>query len=176
MLNQSMLWKMHNDKIMRMIKESLAKEGTSEDDNSYNVGNFLSKEYGENYAVWAWKGDYLNLGAGAELGMYSSKSGILGLVDVSSPSKDHLLVDTRLSMDMTMYLEYEGKEIASYEKKHWWITSFNPYYPDVNVNNLKAYYTMDFKDNKGLYNVFKEKWGGRLDTLHFNNYKVSFEV
>lgn len=71
---------------------------------------------GENYAVWAWKGDYLNLGAGAELGIYSSKSGVLGLVDVSSPSKDHLLVDTRLSMDMTMYLGYEGKEIASYEK------------------------------------------------------------
>lgn len=29
---------------------------------------------GETYIIWAWKGDYINLGAGAETGIY--KKGI----------------------------------------------------------------------------------------------------
>jgi hypothetical protein len=38
---------------------------------------------GVEYMLWAWKGDYLNLGA--ELDIYSKKSGIFGVVDVTSP-------------------------------------------------------------------------------------------
>jgi hypothetical protein len=55
-----------------------------------------------------WKGDYLNLGAGAELGIYSNKSGIFGVVDVTSPHDDHWLIDTSLAMHMTITLQYKG--------------------------------------------------------------------
>jgi hypothetical protein len=69
------------------------------------------------YMIWAWKGDYLNLGAGAELGIYSNKSGIFCDVDVTIPHDDHWLVDTNLAMHMTLTLQYEGTTIISWDPK-----------------------------------------------------------
>lgn len=62
---------------------------------------FFDFTYNEReFRVWAWKGDYINLGAGAEIGIYSHTSDILGLVNMESPNEDHWLVDTNLSMPM----------------------------------------------------------------------------
>lgn len=69
-----------------------------------------------NYIFWAWKGNYLNLGAGAELGIYSNQSGIAGMVNVASPFDEHWLVDTSLAMDMSLSLMYYGIDpILSYD-------------------------------------------------------------
>lgn len=38
---------------------------------SMNKAKFqFSDDDGNDYNLWAWKGDYLNLGAGAEMGIY----------------------------------------------------------------------------------------------------------
>lgn len=34
-----------------------------------------SKDEGEEFIIWSWKGDYMNLGAGAETGIYQVKDG-----------------------------------------------------------------------------------------------------
>ena len=42
----------------------------------FNLGTQMEKQKfpfrydGQDYILWAWKGDYLNLGAGAEMGIY----------------------------------------------------------------------------------------------------------
>lgn len=43
------------------------------------------------YTIWAWKGDYINLGAGAELGIYVGEG-------------PHLFVDKSVAMPMQMLL------------------------------------------------------------------------
>ena len=55
----------------------------------------------KNYILWAWKGDYLNLGAGAELGIY------YGGKDINSFWK----VDKSLAMPMTLTLKHKTKGI-----------------------------------------------------------------
>ena len=62
----------------------------------------------EDYRLWAWKGNYLNLGAGAELGLYKRLS-------VMGYQTDHWLADTSSKLTMTMTLEdNEGDLIAFY--------------------------------------------------------------
>ena len=105
---------------------------------------------GISYILWAWKGDYLNLGAGAELGIYYY--GTMG----------HWLVDKKLAMSMTMTVKYNGKTIISYSAATWWITGFNPNYINVRAGNLTVTYVILFRNKQlftDLYNRHKKTPG-----------------
>ena len=109
------------------------------------------------YILWAWKGDYLNMGAGAELGIYSNESGIAGKIDVSSPYYGIWLVDTSLSMQMSLTLyDKNGNTIFDYSptEEQWWITGFAPFEQNVMANDLTAVYTVKF-DDEGMFESFK---------------------
>ena len=99
-----------------------------------NDGMFRYKN--QNYILWAWKGDYLNLGAGAELGFY------YGGVDMNSIWQ----IDKSLSMPMTLTLTHKtfGTIVNNWKNTTWWITAFSPDYPDVYAADLTAYYTVEF--------------------------------
>jgi Domain of unknown function (DUF4474) len=80
------------------------------------------------YILWAWHGDYLNIGAGCELGFYSRDKSIL-----SKEPLDHYFVDQNLSIPMQLYLYnyYSSSNIDSIyswqpTEKQWWITGFDP--------------------------------------------------
>jgi len=123
---------------------------------------------GQDYRFWAWKGDYINLGAGAELGIYY-KSLIPG----------HWGVDQGLALKMSMTLSYNGNPIASYNPSelHWWITSFNPAYAGHNIkpSDLKTSFTVDFSTNTGMFNSFYKYWGNDSSpwTFNRNNYTAT---
>jgi RHS repeat-associated protein len=112
---------------------------------------------GQSYRFWAWKGDYLNLGAGAELGLYKRLS-VYGI------QKPHWLVDTSLALPMTLTLkDNKGNLIASYHpsEPQWWITAFNPNKQNVNAKDLRVTYTIDFSGNKkskGMFKAFYKRW------------------
>ena len=93
------------------------------------------------YILWAWKGDYVNLGAGAELGIYYGGG-------------PHWLVDKSLAMNMSLTLKYKGSIIISYSAKTWWITGFNPRYLNVNANKLTATFTVTF-NSSGMFKAFR---------------------
>ncbi len=121
---------------------------------AFNLGTSMRKAKfpfyynGKSYIFWAWKGDYLNLGAGAELGIYYGGGW-------------HWFVDTRLALKMTLNLKYRGRTIITYYPgKVWWITGFNPYYQNVYAGQLTAIYTIDFSSNIGMYNAFykRHRW------------------
>ncbi len=99
--------------------------------------------------LWAWKGDYLNLGAGAELGVY--KKWTYG--------NDIWIVDKNEAMKMTLKLDYKGKNIINWQpkSKQWWITAFNHDYQNVNRDNLTAEFTVTFNSTIA-YNRFMEEW------------------
>ena len=96
---------------------------------------------GEEYVIWVWKGDYINMGAGAEMGIYTG-------------GEPHWRVDKSLAMYMSMQLECNGTTIIKpYRAYTWWITGFNPNYPNVDVSTLTASFSIWFKD-PGMYYAF----------------------
>jgi RHS repeat-associated protein len=125
----------------------------------FNYGN-------KEYIFWAWKGDYLNLGAGAELGIYSR-------LVIRGKSTGHWLAETKLAMPMTLTLKYKGRTIASYKpkQKQWWITSFSPYFQNVKASALQVVFTINFSSQKGLFNAFysktKNKPGWKFNTKKY---------
>jgi hypothetical protein len=115
---------------------------------------------GTEYRLWAWKGDYLNLGAGAEMGIYKQMT-------VAGYNTPQWLVDTSLSMHMTLQLQYKGNTIINWDpakdsnydwNKVWWVTGFNPYVTNVNASDLKAIYTVTF-NNQTMYTDFYNEFG-----------------
>ena len=123
--------------------------------------NFRFTSGDREFIFWVWKGDYLNLGAGAEMGIYSKQSGIFGKVGITSPIDGHWLVDTSLAMTMTLTLtDQDGNQILSYnpDEKQWWITGFNPQYQGVDASDLIAIYTVTFNDPT-MYTDFYNKYG-----------------
>ena len=98
----------------------------------------------------------MNLGAGAELGIYSR-------LIVGDNSTEHWLAETKLNLRMNMELRLNGTVIATYEtnSSQWWITCFNPYYQNVDAGELSVTYTIDFSSHKkmfkDLYNQINQK-------------------
>ena len=118
---------------------------------SMNSTRFQFNSEGTDYMLWAWKGDYLNLGAGAEMGLYSRMT--IGVLNTP-----HWLVDDKSLAVFTSLLlkDDKGNTIADYNPsaKEWWITSFNPSYQNIKANTLTATFTMDFTGKDSLYNAF----------------------
>lgn len=103
-------------------------------------GFFLKKEY----ILWAWKGDYLNLGAGAELGIYL-KNGIF-----------HSKANQRNAMFTGIEIKYQTNKICSRftTQKEWWITGFVPSYQYRNPRGVSMCCYADFsRISRELWNA-----------------------
>jgi hypothetical protein len=87
---------------------------------------------GKELILWGWKGDYINLGAGAELGIYKDTETVdLGVANVEIDLGGHYFGDTGYSLPMKLNLDHiNGKNIFRYAppRPQWWITGFNPEY------------------------------------------------
>lgn len=131
--------------------------------------SYYGFSYGEqNYRLWAWKGDYINLGAGAELGIYQQMT-------VSGFDTPQWSVNKDIAMNMSMSLSYQGNAIATYNPSdpQWWITSFNPNYKNVDASDLSVSFNVDFSRNTGMFDAFYNEWSGRRNTpwsFDKNNY------
>ena len=117
---------------------------------SMERAKFQFRHNEQDYIFWAWKGDYLNMGAGAEMGIYYGGG-------------PHWLIDTKLAMHMTLTLQHKGTTIISWNPqkddsykwdKVWWVTGFNPNYMNVQASDLTAVFTVTF-NTKAMYTDFK---------------------
>ena len=98
------------------------------------------------YVFWGWKGDYINLGAGAELGFYRRSKGIF----------EHYVVDKHFTFKMSMKLYYKNKCIINYHPSNlqWWLTGFNPKYLNVNASKLRVKFVVHFNNHKNIFKSF----------------------
>lgn len=108
---------------------------------TFNVGE-------KTYAIWMWKGDYINLGAGAEAGIYEYAG--LG----------HWFTATDMAMPMELSLTYKGDELYHYtpDEKQWWITGFDPSHQNVQKDEVTATVTLNFADNKSAWEQFRSEY------------------
>ena len=96
---------------------------------------------------WDRETYYINLGAGAETGIYKKGIG------------DHYFTATDLAQKMQLNLkDSSNNTIFNYAptEKQWWINGFNPNYQGVQAKDLKSTTTIQFSDSKedqDLYNT-----------------------
>ena len=128
---------------------------------SMDVKKFPFSYNGEEYILWAWKADYINLGAGAELGIYYG-------------GEPHWQVDENLAMPMSLDLSYKGKNIISYKETTWWVTGFNPNYLNVQAEDLTATYTLDFSCCPGMYYSFMQEYPAAGWTFNISAYTATY--
>lgn len=102
----------------------------------------IDEEPGNDHILWVWKGDYLNLGAGAELGVYKRW-------DYDS---NFWVVDKNEAMTMTLTLYKGSVKLFDYKptEQQWWITGFNYKYhvKQSELSSLKATYTVTFNNEE----------------------------
>ena len=126
-----------------VFDKATQKTGTSmaKDRYTFNVGE-------KTYAIWMWKGDYINLGAGAEAGIYEYAG--LG----------HWFTATDMAMPMELSLTYKGDELYHYtpDEKQWWITGFDPSHQNVQKDEVTATVTLNFADNKSAWEQFRSEY------------------
>lgn len=120
---------------------------------SRNKFPFTTKD-GTDYIIWMWKGDYINLGSGAEVGIYEE-----------SEIPGHWLTSKENSMPMSLRLEEidSGEVLFDYHpsENQWWINGFDPSNQNAFASNLQLTVTIDFSGNPDLYKAFKEVWEGQ---------------
>lgn len=142
-----------------------------------------SKDEGEEFIIWSWKGDYMNLGAGAETGIYQVKDGEIDeygnyIMENGEYSYLYAEVNREYSVDMTLELYHDsnGDGIFSDDEqlyKHepdelqWWITGFDPLVQNVKAEDLQAVTTIDFSsfgENKDIMlDSFREFNAGEVE-------------
>ena len=109
----------------------------------------------EEYVLWVWRGDYLTLGSGAEMGLYKKRAN-------TSYNIEHWdAVDFEVPMTLNLYNYYSANNIEHVfswkpENNQWWITGFNPNYSDIDVEKQVLLGTIDFSEHKNMYTSLKE--------------------
>lgn len=102
---------------------------------------------GETYIIWAWKGDYINLEAGAEIGIYKKGIG------------NHYFTATGLSQKMQLSLKdtKNNNTIFDYNptERQWWVNGFNPNHQGVQAKELESITVIQFSDSKEDQDLFK---------------------
>ena len=77
--------------------------------------DYIKLKKDTNLRIWAWKGDYLSFGAGAEMGIYKEN-------DIPNSVPTHLVDDKyRLHMKLSVWYKKEKKKIGWYNphEKTW---------------------------------------------------------
>lgn len=111
-----------------------------------SIGVYKSQEFtvdGNTFIIWAWKGDYMNLGAGAETGIY-----------MATDDGFHYETATEYACDMELMLEYNGEQLFDYapygdeamwhDGAQWWVNGFDPQHQNVQARDLTSTTTIDF--------------------------------
>jgi len=111
--------------------------------NNMRKEKFRFKIDNKEYIVWTWKGNYLNLGSGAEIGIYQNPHYIknTGVVQWDS-------VSFRLPMTLNLYNYNSVSDIENVftwapVEKQWWITGFNPKAIYPNAGKMVSLGTME---------------------------------
>lgn len=114
-------------------------------------------EIDKTYMFWSWKGDYMNLGAGAETGIYEYYSDTHWLT----------ATDKATAMELTLY--HNGEKLYSYSPygdenlwnngAQWWITGFDARTQNVKAEDLEAITIIDFSEMENgeiMYESFRD--------------------
>ena len=150
------------------------------DDNMYADKLYFS-DNGIRYVLWYWRGDYLNLGAGSEIGLYyrDDSNPIQNVISTGAEmiiDDEHWFsVDFQIPMTLSLYWAQtipDANNIYSLynwapENPQWWITGFDPNWKNDVPIVEDAGDTMKSIDKNNLIMV------GSVDLSHFSDDTVT---
>ena len=121
---------------------------------------YFNDAAGFDYVLWLWRGDYLALGSGAEMGLYKRNTSSGKLTDLNLEHWD--AIDFEVPMTLSLYNYYNKNNIEHIFSwaplnNQWWITGFNTKFPNVDVTKHVIIGTVNFSKHKDMYNSLKEK-------------------
>ncbi len=111
---------------------------------------------GQDYVVWAWKGNYLALGAGSEVGFYTKNNAIEEFTGL-----EHWMVDKEFPMTLSLYQNHVNGLYNWYPNlNQWWITGFVPniYDYSVTADELIQVSSIDFSSSPNMLKSMKEEY------------------
>ena len=126
--------------------------------NSFTSMNRARFKFGSGestFTLWMWKGDYINFGAGSEIGIYKGKDW-----HVDCYTQSHLKMYMNLTLkDGTVVSDWDA-----YDQYQWWITSFNPAkeFQDITAEDLIMVGMVDFDEERAMWREF-------VHTAEFND-------
>lgn len=108
--------------------------------------DFTLSTNNQDYVVWVWKGNYLNLGAGSEVGFYTQNGALEYLEEEFE--LEHWMVSDELPMTLSLYrVARNGLIYDTYYHwlpcNQWWITGF---VPDVYDQWLSSKFGLNWGD------------------------------
>lgn len=141
--------------------------------------DFTLSSNNQDYVVWIWKGNYLNLGAGSEVGFYM-QNGTLEYLEEEF-ELEHWMVSDELPMTLSLYkvagngLIYDTYYHWLPDENQWWITGFVPDVYDqwlsskfgldwgdtVTADELLQIASVDFSENPQMLIDLKEEFEGK---------------
>lgn len=121
---------------------------------------YFKDKNGTNYVLWMWRGDYLALGSGAEIGLYQKNSSASTSTDKNL--KHWNSVDFEVPMTLNLYNYYSENNIEHIfswrpNNNQWWITGFNTKFSNVDVKKQVMIGTVNFSSHKDMYNSLKKQ-------------------
>lgn len=132
-------------------------------DEIFRMGTKMDKEKyeflynGKEYVLWLWRGDYMNLHAGAEMGLYIDYTEMWGTTQYDA-------VDFELPMTISLYYHNDDYPFNVWnmfswmpQVEQWWATGFSPYVNNPNPDTMGVIGSVDFSENKALFQSLKLK-------------------
>lgn len=115
------------------------------------------------YIFWLWRGNYINIGAGCEIGIYCRPSGWSGSGD---DGLDHYFSTINDSMPMNLCLynynyAADVDNIFSWKPDtlQWWVTGFNPAYAgNVDASKQVCVGTIDMSSKTDMFEAMYQKY------------------
>jgi hypothetical protein len=121
------------------------------------------KSNGINYVVWSWKGNYLNLGAGSEVGFYTQNDVLEAINEFTG--LEQWMVEQEFPMTLNLYKKVGTSGYTNYynwvpDMEQWWITGFVPniYDYSITADQLLQIASVDFSKQPKFLSELKSKY------------------
>ena len=115
---------------------------------------------GQPYTLWFWKGEYMNLGAGGESGIYKG----------NMMTDDFCTADTEMQIPMKMTIDYGNGTSRTWNnngEETWWNTSFDPRQQNIKAEDMRITYEMDFSDHPEAWSSVRKSARSKADEGYY---------
>ena len=123
----------------------------------------------ELYYLWCWRGDYINLGSGAEFGIYK-KSFI--------PGESYATFTLPMTLSLYNYNENGIDTIFNWapDEEQWWITGWNPEYMRPNKYEMVMVGSIDFTGHEDMFDSLTDRTQKNSDKILYDDESLTIWI
>ncbi len=123
------------------------------------------------YIIWCWKGEYWNLGAGAEIGIYYNEDSVQAEQGYYKIEPENLKLNILMNVDYLNEKNVLEHLTTNFSQTNWWVTSFTPRIQRPVLSKLQVALEVNFAPSVSyqnsaatLWNSFYSTWNLKVNT------------